>query len=72
MKVSLEYLYHFRCDCCGRWWSQADIEPQIGEILYCPACGQANQVEQIQTFRDAAHNSCLERIPDKPLPYLDP
>lgn len=68
MKISLEYLYHFRCDACGRWWSQADIEPQIGERLFCPACGHANWVEAIQTFRQAARNSCLEQSPD-PSPH---
>ncbi|MEE3717451.1 hypothetical protein V2H45_11875 [Tumidithrix elongata RA019] len=68
MKVSLEFLYHFRCDRCTQWWSRADIEPQLGEIVYCPYCGHENTVEGIQTFRDAARNatksSCLDRKPD--------
>jgi len=54
MQVSLEYLYHFRCDRCDKWWSRADIEPQINEITFCPYCGHHNLVEGIQTFRNAA------------------
>lgn len=64
MNVALEYLYHFCCDACGRWWSHADLEPQIGDQLYCPHCGHLNRVERIDTFRTAARGSCLQRIPD--------
>jgi DNA-directed RNA polymerase subunit RPC12/RpoP len=73
MKVSLEFLYHFRCDRCEQWWSRADIEPEIGETVHCPYCGYVNQVEGIQTFRNAAKNaslggsqpdSCLRQKPD--------
>ncbi|MGF1576953.1 MAG: hypothetical protein ACFCU9_13645 [Cyanophyceae cyanobacterium] len=65
MKVSLEYLYHFQCDRCSRWWSQADLEPQPGDQLFCPQCGHLNIVERIDTFRTAARGSCLKRIPDR-------
>jgi len=64
MKVSLEYLYHFRCDRCQQWWSRADIEPQIGEHIYCPYCGHTNTVEQVQTFRQHQFDTCLRALPD--------
>lgn len=65
MKVALEYLYHFCCDACGAWWSQADIEPQIGDRFYCPRCNHSNTIESIDTFRDAVRNSCLKVVPDR-------
>ena len=69
MKVSLEFLYHFHCDRCRKWWSRADIEPQIGEKVYCPYCGHINTVEAVQTFRNAARGgSCLSQRPDDKLP----
>lgn len=64
MKVSLEFLYHFRCDRCNQWWSIADIEPKIGNSIHCPHCGYLNTVELIQTFREAAKSTCLEIPPD--------
>ncbi|MFS8881733.1 hypothetical protein [Synechococcus sp. H55.11] len=66
MRVALEFLYHFCCDRCRRWWSQADVEPQPGDRLYCPYCGFQNCIEGIDTFRDAARGSCLNRPPDAP------
>ncbi|MEN9226348.1 MAG: hypothetical protein Q6L60_06580 [Thermostichus sp. HHBFW_bins_43] len=64
MRVALEFLYHFCCDRCQRWWSQADVDPRPGEQLYCPYCGFQNVIERIDTFRDAARGSCLTRSPD--------
>ncbi len=72
MQVSLEYLYHFRCDRCQKWWTRADNEPAINEITFCPYCGHENVVEGIQTFLNAAQSSiqnldkksCLEIQPD--------
>ncbi len=64
MKVSLEYLYHFRCDRCSQWWTIADIEPQIGKDMTCPHCNYLNIVESIQTFREAAKSTCLDIPPD--------
>ncbi|AFY69524.1 hypothetical protein Pse7367_1229 [Thalassoporum mexicanum PCC 7367] len=64
MKVSLEFLYHFRCDRCDNWWSRADIEPKPGDRVYCPQCGSVNTVEEIQTFRNAARSACLHTPPD--------
>ncbi|MBD2104771.1 hypothetical protein [Leptolyngbya sp. FACHB-261] len=68
MKVSLEYLYHFCCDYCGSWWSRADIEPVSGEQVHCPRCGKLNTVDAIQTFRNAARGSCLQKAPDPHVP----
>jgi DNA-directed RNA polymerase subunit RPC12/RpoP len=64
MQVSLEFLYHFRCDRCSQWWTIADIEPQIGSQIHCPHCGNSNTVENIQTFREAAKSTCLDIPPD--------
>jgi rRNA maturation endonuclease Nob1 len=67
MQVSLEYLYHFRCDRCQKWWTRADNEPAINEITFCPYCGHENLVEGIQTFLNAAKSPdkpCLEAKPD--------
>ncbi len=49
MKVSLEHLYHYRCDTCQRWWTIADIKPEISSVVYCPHCGLQNIVEAIET-----------------------
>lgn len=49
MKVSLEHLYHAKCDDCDKWWSVADRQPVIGAIAYCPHCGYQNTVERIQS-----------------------
>jgi chromosome segregation ATPase len=46
MKVSLELLFHYRCDNCDRWWSIADIPPKPATI--CPHCGTTNKVEDTQ------------------------
>ncbi|MEN9232264.1 MAG: hypothetical protein Q6L68_15310 [Thermostichus sp. DG02_5_bins_236] len=64
MRVALEFLYHFCCDHCQRWWSQADVDPQPGDQLYCPYCGFQNRIERIDTFRNALQGSCLTRLPD--------
>ncbi|NJK72263.1 MAG: hypothetical protein HC926_02535 [Synechococcaceae cyanobacterium SM2_3_60] len=66
MKVSLEYLYHFACESCQRWWSIADIEPHVGDPFNCPHCGHTNTVEVIHTFRDGVWGNCLKRQPDTP------
>ena len=65
MKVALEYLYHFRCDRCNAWWSQADIEPKEGDRFYCPRCGELNIVETIQTFKNSVRSSCLKVAADR-------
>jgi DNA-directed RNA polymerase subunit RPC12/RpoP len=64
MQVSLEFLYHFRCDRCSQWWTIADIEPKIGADMSCPHCQHLNIVENILTFRETAKSTCLEQKPD--------
>jgi endogenous inhibitor of DNA gyrase (YacG/DUF329 family) len=49
MKVSLEYLYHFCCDRCKKWWTCTDIKTPIGKTVYCPRCQVANKVESVET-----------------------
>ena len=51
MKVSLEHLYHFQCDSCHKWWTVGDIEPSIGQQIFCPHCGKINTVELIESFK---------------------
>ncbi|MEH1789992.1 MAG: zinc ribbon domain-containing protein [Nostoc sp.] len=48
MKVFLEYLYHYRCDFCQKWWTVGDIQPNIEQELFCPHCGKSNTVEVIE------------------------
>jgi len=36
-EVSVEQLYHFRCESCSGWWSIADAPDK--EFWYCPWCG---------------------------------
>jgi hypothetical protein len=48
MKVHLEFLYHYRCCFCNGWWSIADLEPEIGQIVYCPYCQQKHKVQAIE------------------------
>lgn len=49
MKVSLEHLYHYQCDGCTKWWTIADIQPVVGNQIFCPHCGNANTVEIIES-----------------------
>ena len=53
MNVSLEYLYHFLCDDCRKWWTFADIAVEIGDKLHCPHCGFIGKVESIKTYEIA-------------------
>jgi rRNA maturation endonuclease Nob1 len=46
MIVALEFLFHFYCEECSRWWSVADVFP--GETIICPHCGHRNTIEKIQ------------------------
>ena len=34
---SIEYVIHYKCSACARWWSIGD-GPTTGHI-YCPRCG---------------------------------
>lgn len=43
MKVSVEFLFHCRCDKCGAWWTIADRPPQ--GILFCPECMHENSIQ---------------------------
>ena len=58
MKVSLEYLYHYQCDSCQKWWTTADIEPAINSTIYCPHCGVVNVIEDIQSFLVKKEGDC--------------
>ena len=39
-KYSIEYVIHYKCGACMRWWSIGD-GPKTGHI-YCPWCGVKN------------------------------
>ena len=45
-RVSIEILYHYRCNACSQWWSVADIAP--GDRVACPHCFTAQPVEEIE------------------------
>jgi DNA-directed RNA polymerase subunit RPC12/RpoP len=47
VKISLEKLYHYKCDNCDRWWTIADIIPQLGKLVNCPHCGLLNTIEEV-------------------------
>lgn len=49
MIVSLEYLYHYRCDDCQKWWTIADLQPKIKQTIHCPHCGYKNKVNGIES-----------------------
>ena len=36
-RYSIEYLVHYRCSACARWWGIGD-GPTTGQV-YCPWCG---------------------------------
>ncbi|MEM9213990.1 MAG: hypothetical protein AAGD25_06545 [Cyanobacteria bacterium P01_F01_bin.150] len=46
MKVSIEFLCHFSCDHCDRWFTIADRIPNKGDIIYCPS-GHENTVGEV-------------------------
>lgn len=48
MQVSLELLFHYKCDRCQKWWSVADIHPVIDASVSCPHCGERSEVEGLQ------------------------
>lgn len=47
MKISLELLFHYRCDSCDRWWSIADVPPREKwtQCPHCPVCPNIEGVE---------------------------
>lgn len=50
MRVSLEHLYHYCCDICEKWWTVADIKPELSQVVYCPHCGIVNVVKGIDSY----------------------
>lgn len=36
-EYSIEFLIHYKCSACARWWSIGD-GPTVG-LIYCPWCG---------------------------------
>lgn len=56
MKVALEYLFHFKCDSCEKWWTIGDyanasdtyhIKYTMNSIITCPHCKYENEIEEI-------------------------
>lgn len=46
MRASLEFLFHYRCEQCQRWWTVADIYPRIGTVT-CPHCDHKNELTSV-------------------------
>ena len=46
-RFHVEFLYHFSCGHCGKWWSIGDWR-RSGEFLACPQCGTLAEVEQVR------------------------
>jgi len=42
-KVSVEYLSHFQCGECKKWWSAGDVS-QAKKNWFCPWCGLEQEV----------------------------
>lgn len=39
IETSIEFIYHYRCLNCDKWWSIADKFHVKNEIIFCPHCG---------------------------------
>lgn len=46
-RCSIEVLYHFSCNNCGKWFSVADIEASLGDSMACPHCHEVSVVNEI-------------------------
>lgn len=67
MLVHREALYHFRCDHNPKhYWNVTDIEPIVGQKLYCPYCGKQSAIEEIQS-----HPLPPQGIDEQDLPTIE-
>jgi len=46
VNISLEFLFHYRCESCNLWWSVADLIP-VQPVTVCPHCWSQNSVDSI-------------------------
>lgn len=51
-KKSVEYLSHFQCGSCQKWWSIGDA-PLDRKVWYCPWCGKLQVVKDIEDNNNA-------------------
>lgn len=62
MQVSLEFLFHYRCDHCNKWFSVADILPKFGTQMCCIHCGRWSMVGDYKTMENQkAIIECLKK-----------
>jgi RNase P subunit RPR2 len=65
IEAHLEYLYHFHCSSCKRWWTIADIAPRRSSeqstfVVFCPHCGAQHKVGAIVAHADATEIDRVE------------
>ena len=46
IRYTIEQLYHFSCDECGKWFSIGDckLDNKLSNKLTCPNCGKLQNV----------------------------
>jgi rubrerythrin len=44
--VAIEFLSHFRCSKCDKWWSIGDAILEDRKDWFCPWCGVKNTFEK--------------------------
>lgn len=51
-KCYIEKLYHFHCQNCGAWWTQADAKIELNQKVYCPRCMTSQTIEEFEVGED--------------------
>lgn len=46
IEYSIEKLFHFKCELCKKWWSIGDAPIDLQQKLYCPFCGQLQNIKE--------------------------
>ena len=69
VKVSLEYLFHYNCPACEKWWSVGNIPPSPESTVFCPHCGKELTVPYMVHLGDGGMQDIeklelVERIKD--------
>jgi acetone carboxylase gamma subunit len=52
LTVSVEFLYHFRCHECDRWWSVGDYAWVDKANVICPHCGYIHELPSNPLFAE--------------------
>jgi DNA-directed RNA polymerase subunit RPC12/RpoP len=65
IEANLEYLYHYKCKQCLKWWTVGDICPfwsstEPGAKVYCPHCGSVYEVIGVVSHSQAPQIKRIE------------